>query len=244
MTALRPRMSWLLTLTALLLSAASGCSEKLLRENVLANTETAVGIMIAENVQTQLYEVKLGYVRHEFFLVPTSKTITYDADKLELDVVNGDPSMTPEVLADIGVGGKTSGREAGFEVRQRLAVGKLAVMAPSATALMSKDAATADAASKAAIAESEAKYDAITQRTPAHNEEIKKFDQLYSAKVQVKADLNPNNKYSDMRAYANEKATGVGGGNKYRDARDIRNGGSLEDLKEINKIMDDAKKTS
>ncbi len=149
-------------LAVLIGSLICGCSERLARENVFANTETNLGLSLAQNAKTQLYEVKMGYFRHELFFVPTSKTITYNDIKsnslmgkifgtmLEAKVDTHDPSTTPEVLAEIAVGASTGSNSASADVRQRLAVGKTAVLSPSALALMANDAESAKALSTAA----------------------------------------------------------------------------------------------
>ena len=129
-----------------------GCAEKLLRENVFANTETMFGIMVTENPKTQLYEGRVGYARHELFLVPTSKRVHYSEGETG-DPGTGthdDPSKTPEVLAEIQVGGHAKGGGT-VKVYQRLAVGALAVRSGAAIALMAQNVETARAAAIGAI---------------------------------------------------------------------------------------------
>lgn len=153
--------------------AAAACAERVQRENVLATTQSMIGVQLAQNPTTQIYEVKAGFARNELFYVPTSKRVVYsddgqreaagapgaDPERLEAlaRLERADPSMTPEVLAEIQVGG--TGRQtlggageqgAKIEVYQRLAVGKLAVNAPAAIALLANDAATARAVAGAA----------------------------------------------------------------------------------------------
>ena len=65
--------------------------------------------------------------------------------RVEDEVVESDPASTPEVLAEIAIGGTANGNKVGFDVRQRLAVGKLAVTQPSALALMIDDPEVAKA---------------------------------------------------------------------------------------------------
>ncbi|MEM1353911.1 MAG: hypothetical protein AAGH88_03405 [Planctomycetota bacterium] len=137
----RPKALLLLS-AALLIPGAGGCSERLLRENVFANTETGIGIFVAQNRQTQMYEGKLGYFRHELFLVPTNTSV--NGDKNGPVSVSGPMDQTPEVLADIaGSAGILTGDRA--TIRQRLAVGQRAVNAPAAIALMADDAEEARA---------------------------------------------------------------------------------------------------
>lgn len=139
--------------------ALCGCTSRLARENILANTETAYGITLAENAQTQIPELKMGYARHELFYVPSSKTLAYHdpgksigGEVVDASVNNGDPSKTPQVLAEIAIGTSLkrsqntngeSNRGMQFRVRQRLAVGSEAVKAPAAGVLMASGDAQA-----------------------------------------------------------------------------------------------------
>lgn len=86
------------------------------RGYVISGTGTVLGIQVAENPATQLYEAKLGYARAEAALVPT----------------NG-----PAVLMEVRYSGLFS-RSGG--VYQRLAVGKEAVQQPGAAYMFAKDA--------------------------------------------------------------------------------------------------------
>lgn len=163
---------------SLSLITLTGCNGgKVLRENVLATTQSTIGISLAQNPQTQVHELKAGFVRNEFFLVPTSKRVVYNENNKDAagtgtvteetdaagnkirrgsnyssSIEENDPSSTPEVLAEIQVGGKgkqaigTSPEQgANVEIYQRLAVGKIAVQSSAAVALMSQDAKTAEA---------------------------------------------------------------------------------------------------
>lgn len=84
---------------------------------VVSGTGTVLGVQIAENPATQLYEAKFGYARAETALVPT----------------NG-----PAVLMELRYGGIFS-RSGG--IYQRLAVGTDAVQQPGAAFMFAKDAA-------------------------------------------------------------------------------------------------------
>lgn len=83
---------------------------------VVSGTGTILGVQIAENPATQLYEAKFGYARAETALVPT----------------NG-----PAVLMELRYGGIFS-RSGG--IYQRLAVGTEAVQQPGAAFMFAKDA--------------------------------------------------------------------------------------------------------
>ncbi len=153
----------LVSVAILVAASFGGCTERLNRENVFANTETGIGLFVAQNPKTQVYELKLGYLRHEFFFVPTSKTVTYNRQTspsgmlqwvfgpplIEEGVSNHSPKPTAEVLgevaADVSADGQEAGPSANFGVRQRLAVGETAVRTGGAVALMADSAEEASA---------------------------------------------------------------------------------------------------
>jgi hypothetical protein len=83
---------------------------------VVSGTGTILGVQIAENPATQLYEAKFGYARAEIALVPT----------------NG-----PAVIMELRYSGIFS-RSGG--IYQRLAVGAEAVKQPGAAFMFAKDA--------------------------------------------------------------------------------------------------------
>lgn len=138
-------------IVSLVVISVSGCAAgKILRENVLASTQSTFGLQVAQNPQTQVHEFKLGYARNEFFLVPTDKTVLYEqsggANEKECDVRSG-ASKTANVLAEIQVGGTSKGTEQRVTIYQRLAVGDLAVRSGAAIALYAEDEKVAKAAS-------------------------------------------------------------------------------------------------
>ena len=105
--------NYLLFLLGLLV--LTGC--KAVQHNyVITGTGTILGVQIAENPATQLYEVKFGYARAEVALVPTNGT-----------------SVLME-LRYSGIFSKTGG------IYQRLAVGDAAVKQPGASFMFAKDA--------------------------------------------------------------------------------------------------------
>ncbi len=134
---------------AALLTAMTGCSERVQRENVFANTETGLGIFISQDPKTQMYEGKLGYFRHEMFYVPTGKLVVYkpktntdDQYVEDGEMSKNDADKVPDVLADIRVGAKKSSTEGNFDLYQRLAVGKHAVESTAASVMLSEEDAS------------------------------------------------------------------------------------------------------
>lgn len=103
----------ILPLFALLLLTGCGAIN---HSYVVSGTGTVLGVQIAENPATQLYEAKFGYARAEIALVPT----------------NG-----PAVLMELRYSGIFS-RSGG--IYQRLAVGAAAVSQPGAAFMFAKDA--------------------------------------------------------------------------------------------------------
>jgi len=161
-----------------------------LRETVFANTETLLGITVAQNVKNQMYEVKVGYVRHELFLVPTSKFVKYtkQGDTLleapEGDSTN-DPSKTPEVLGEIMVDGRIpvqGGQTVGFGLRQKLAVGPLAVQSPGAIALMADTDAEAQTTAGVRIKD-------LTQPTLEQEKLRARLKELLEANAELKKEV-------------------------------------------------------
>lgn len=141
-----------ITLGATLAAPALAGCQGLLRENIVASTQSMIGLSVAQNPGTQMYELNAGFGRGEFFMVPTSKYVPYAEGDWRVGASergHHDPSSTPEVLAEIQVGGKgkpgLSSDGAEVKVYQRLAVGKHAVGAPAAVALLAHDPALAAA---------------------------------------------------------------------------------------------------
>jgi len=93
----------------------TGCATN---NKVLVATGTVIGVEIAENPTTGMYQAKLGYNRGEIAIVPTTN------------------QYTPDVLVELQYAGLFS-RNGG--IYQRLAVGPNAVAQPGAMAMFLKD---------------------------------------------------------------------------------------------------------
>lgn len=102
----------LLPLLGLILTGCAAVN----KNYVVTGTGTILGVQIAENPTTQLYEAKFGYARSEVALVPTNGV-----------------SVLME-LRYSGIFSKTGG------IYQRLAVGDTAVKQPGAAFMFAKDA--------------------------------------------------------------------------------------------------------
>jgi hypothetical protein len=103
----------LIPITALILTGCAAVN----KNYVVTGTGTVLGLQIAENPATQLYEAKFGYARSETALVPTNGV-----------------SVLME-LRYSGILSRTGG------IYQRLAVGDAAVKQPGAAFMFAKDAA-------------------------------------------------------------------------------------------------------
>jgi hypothetical protein len=106
-----------LAATILGLLLTTGCAT---HNKVLVATGTVLGLEVAQNPATGMYQARLGYNRAELALVPVDPTNSY----------------TPDVLTELRMTGLLS-----FDVGiyQRLAVGPNAVSQIGAAALFSKD---------------------------------------------------------------------------------------------------------
>lgn len=148
-----------LSLAALL---AAGCSSTVIRENLLSSVETGVGISIAENHQTQLYEVRAGYIRSQFYSIPTGKLVrnTNAATALVSGpgaaVTNAQISnaadVTPVVVSGIRMHTGWQSLLLGMDVSENFAVGTVAVMSPAAVAMYVAGADSKEKAQSAAQA--------------------------------------------------------------------------------------------
>lgn len=112
----------LLLVTAL----AAGCARN--RHAVVIHTGTAIGIQLAENPITQVYEFKAGFARHGVAYIPSNRSNT--------DSPSSGASDTADVIMELRHGRFLS-REAPFYLR--LAVGKNAVSQPAAASMFAKD---------------------------------------------------------------------------------------------------------
>ena len=139
----------------------TGC-KTIVRENIISAIDTGVGATIAENKQTQLYELKAGYIRSQFYSIPTGKIVENSStNNAMVTSTNGTTTnaqisnaanVTPQLVA--GIRSKTSLGDIllGMEISESFAVGDIAVKSAAATAMYianAKDPATAQAASDA-----------------------------------------------------------------------------------------------
>ena len=129
------------------LAAASGCTSTVVRENVLASVNTTVGATVMENDQTQLYEARLGFIRHQFYSVPTGKMT--DTNVVGTNVVVR-PRAVPQVVS--GIRSESGLRQLflGSDVSENFATGYLGVRSPAAVAMYVSEAENKEMAAQAA----------------------------------------------------------------------------------------------
>lgn len=115
-------------LAILLLALCAGCASE--RNNVVVGTSTVIGLSVAQNPASQLYEAKLGYARVEVALIPTNKRGT------NAPTTGNGAADTANVLMELHYANIFSFTDAG--IYQRLAVGSIAVAQPGASLMFSK----------------------------------------------------------------------------------------------------------
>lgn len=154
------------------LLAGSGCSTTVVRENIISTVNTGLGISIAENPKTELYEVKVGYIRSQYYSIPTGKTVKNDnepnggiANKQDLRSNNAD--KTPQVISGIRVKSDIEHLFLGVDISESFAVGDVAVMSPAAVAMFVADAESDGKAGSAASAVEAADTKTAQQTTRA-----------------------------------------------------------------------------
>jgi hypothetical protein len=117
----------ILSVTGLLFS---GCASG--KHYVIAATGTSIGVEIAQNPATQLYQAKLGYNRAELALVPSNRASGKKGDV----TTGGGAADTTDVVMELNYGNVFN--LTGATIYQRLAVGKQAVSQPGAAFMFAK----------------------------------------------------------------------------------------------------------
>lgn len=124
-----------------------GCASE--KHYVIAATGTVIGLEVAQNPSTQMYQAKLGYNRAELALVPSNRASGKKGDK---STGNG-AADTTDVMMELHYANIFSLSESG--IYQRLAVGRTAVSQPGAALMFAKgkdgnlDPKVADSVTKA-----------------------------------------------------------------------------------------------
>ena len=151
----------------------TGC-KTVVRENIISSINTGIGVTLAENPKTELYEVKVGYIRSQFYSVPTGKNV--EDESAGGTHLSNEANITPEIVSGIRMESDARHLLLGVSVSESFAVGKIAVMSPAATAMYIADArnknnATAAGAAAKQVSDSSAKYAAAASSAIAVSDE-------------------------------------------------------------------------
>lgn len=133
-----------LGLTALL---GSGCTS-VMKQNITSTVNTGIGISVAPN-QNQVHEIKVGYIRSQFYSIPTGKTFDEAGNPTSNDAKN-----VPQLVSGIKMHSGIDNLIVGMDVSENFAVGNVAVNSKAATAMYiasAKDPKSAKAASEAVL---------------------------------------------------------------------------------------------
>jgi len=113
-----------------------GCST-IIRENIISSVETGTGVFITENPTTQLYEIRAGLIRSQFYSIPTGKVVkNNNAVHGEFDPsLNHEADQTPTIVSGIHSKSDWTNLIFGMEISENFAVGKEAVNSGAAKAM-------------------------------------------------------------------------------------------------------------
>lgn len=126
---MKPHMHPWILFSALipLMAAVSGC-KTVARENIITHINTGIGLTLAENPSTQLYELKAGFIRTQTYSIPTGKRVE------GCDSSNG-ADVTPQLVSGIRADSGIQQLFLGMDIAENFAVGSEAVNSPAAIAM-------------------------------------------------------------------------------------------------------------
>lgn len=128
---MKPTKLVILSILALLgILTSIGCANG--KHNVIAATGTSIGLEVAQNPSSQMYQAKLGYHRAELAIVPSNRSSGGTNDPS----FGGGASDTTDVVMELHYANIFSLQQSG--IYQRLAVGKNAVSQPGAALMFAK----------------------------------------------------------------------------------------------------------
>jgi hypothetical protein len=196
------RAAIVVTVSGFLL-AASGC-KTVIRENIVSSINSGIGITVAENPKTELYEVKVGYIRSQFYSIPTGKTVENEKNSVVAreDKRSNRADLTPQVVSGIRMKSGIEHLIVGLEISENFAVGEAAVNSPAAVAMYvgaaekdnarsAADAAQATAQEAAKLkAEKKRKVDKIVEYVAPDNRLDKDKLKALAARTKWEADVN------------------------------------------------------
>jgi hypothetical protein len=182
-----------------------GC-KTVVRENILSSVNGGIGISVSENPQTEMYEVKLGYFRSQFYSVPTGKLVKGDkAFPNVTPAFSNAAQNTPDVVSGIRVQSSWKQLFLGVDIEESFAVGKEAVNSDAAVAMYVASADTPEKARAAAVAATgmptQSDFDAATTLDQLAKKPLTSDQTLPSGKIVPKGTAGID--FAD--AYAGEK---------------------------------------
>lgn len=128
--------------SATAIALACGC-EVVGKSRILMVTSTTIGVNVQMSKSQQTPEVKIGYNREEFAMLPSDRPEPKpgqgdDANAVQTGKIDG-AAASPEALMELNANSNVGlGLVWGGGVYQRLAVGQIAVQQPGAALLMAK----------------------------------------------------------------------------------------------------------
>lgn len=140
-----------LVAVGLLCVTAPGCSD-IVKQTIVSSVNTGIGASLTQNPQTQLYEVKIGYIRTQFYSVPTGKMFCSKEDAAAGCKSSNDAGVAPQLVSGIRMHSGVEQLLLGIDVSENFAVGERAVNSPAAVAMYIANADTDAKASAAALA--------------------------------------------------------------------------------------------
>ncbi len=132
----------LAVITCALAVLGVGCSTPV-RENIFASVNTTIGATVMENDKTQLYEARLGFIRHQFYSIPTGKRVGTNS-------VNR-PRAVPQVVSGIRSESGIKHLLIGSDTSENFATGFMGTRSPAAIAMYVSQAKNEEMAKQAAL---------------------------------------------------------------------------------------------
>jgi hypothetical protein len=211
-----------------------GC-QTVVRENIISSVNTGVGASLTENPQTQLYEARVGFIRSQFYSIPTGKNV--DGKPVSKDEkgastytnLSNDVTNTPELVS--GIRSETGIKHLflGADVMENFAVGKVAVNSRAAVAMYIAQAAGEEQATAAAGAlKADAELDELRKslNSPTDNERRSKLDSW----LKETGNVNYEGQQLGRREAAEGAAASVSDSKRTLTDIKLRGGAELESL--------------
>jgi hypothetical protein len=216
----------LLFLALALATSGTGC-KTVVRENIISSVNTGIGVSLAENPKTEMYEVKVGYIRSQFYSVPTGKTVE--------GATSNAANVTPELVSGIRMNSDARHLLLGVSVIENFAVGKVAVMSPAAVAMYvgqtdNPQKSTAAAAAAASVSGEDARSIMAAVNDPQNVPLVDKLDALLQKPLKDPKPKKGNGAdYASTTEYANDLANEIHPGRTLNGMR-LRGGDDLKKL--------------